>query len=115
MISLSLGNALQLEPELFRFPGADKVHHLLAYGCLGVMWSAAIRYVGAGAADRRGAAGGWGLWLALSALGTLMEVLQWRFYPGRYFELGDMLANASGAALGVVGFALLLRTFPPKT
>ena len=115
MISLSLGNALQLEPELFRFPGADKVHHLLAYGCLGVMWSAGLRYVGEGSFLGPWARGGWRLWLALFALGALMEVLQWRFYPGRYFELGDMLANATGAALGVLGFALLLRTFPPKT
>ena len=115
VISLSLGNAFQLEPEIFRFPGADKAHHLLAYGCLGVMWTTALRYcsraLGGGAWTR----GGWPLWLALFALGTTMEVLQWTSYPGRYFELADMLANAIGSVLGVFGFAWLLRTFPPKT
>ena len=115
VVSLSLGNALQLRPELFDFSGADKLHHLLAYGCLGVLWSAAIWYVGhvpdPGARPRAG----WPVWGALFALGATMEVFQWRFYPGRYFELADMLANGIGAALGVFGFGLLLRTFPPKT
>ena len=115
VISLSLGNAFQLEPEIFRFPGADKAHHLLAYGCLGVMWTTALRYCSRELGGGAWTQGGWPLWLALFALGTLMEALQWTSYPGRYFELADMLANAIGSVLGVFGFAWLLRTFPPKT
>ena len=115
VVSLSLGNALQLKPEIFRFPGADKAHHLLAYGCLGVTWTTALRYAGDELGGGDWTRGGWPLWLALFALGTLMEVLQWTSYPGRYFELADMLANAIGSTLGVFGYAWLLRTFPPKT
>lgn len=114
VISLSLGNALQLEPEIFRFSGADKAHHLLAYGCLGVMWTAALRYASPVLGGRGWTQGGWPLWSALFAMGTTMEVLQWTCYPGRYFELADMLANAIGSTLGVFGFAWLLRMFPPK-
>lgn len=115
VISLSLGNALQLEPELFKFPGADKVHHFLAYGCLGVMWTAALRFASDNLGGGSWTRGGWPLFGALFLLGTTMEVLQWTFYPSRYFELADMLANAIGSALGVFGFAALLRMFPPKT
>lgn len=107
VISMSLGNSLQIEPSIFEFPGGDKVGHFLAYACLGVLWSFAFR--------QNAWRGGLRLWLGLFALGALLEVLQWQFYPERYFEFADMLANGIGAAAGTFSFAVLMRTFPPKT
>ncbi len=107
MVSLSLGNALQIETDWLDVPWIDKVQHFLAYACLGVLWSFAFRQNGYSAGLR--------LWGMLFALGAALEVMQWAFYPNRYFEFGDMLANGLGAFAGVFVFLVLLRTFPPKT
>lgn len=107
VISLSLGNALQIETDWLNVPWLDKLQHFLAYACLGVLWSFAFR--------QNGWRGGLRLWGLLFALGVVMEFMQWAFYPNRYFEFGDMLANGVGAAAGVYLFLIAFRTFPPKT
>ncbi len=40
--------------------------------------------------------------LISAAYGLLMEVLQYAFFPGRYFEVWDLVANISGATLAWV-------------
>ena len=114
VVYLSLGNAPQLAPTWLTFAGADKVNHALAYATLAVLWWLAFRQNRArGRAGLAGAAARFGpgqrLWGALFALGALLEVLQWGYYPARYFELADMLANGVGAALGCLAAA---RIFP---
>ena len=32
--------------------------------------------------------------------GALMEVVQWAFFPGRYFEFTDIIANVIGSFIG---------------
>ncbi len=39
--------------------------------------------------------------------GILMEIVQYSFFPGRYFELNDIIANIIGALLSV----LILKFF----
>ena len=106
VISLSLGNALQIETSWLDVPWIDKVQHFLAYACLGVLWSFAFR-------QNRWSAG-LRLWGMLFTLGVSLEIMQWAFYPNRFFEFGDMLANGAGAFAGVYLFLIVLRTFPPK-
>ena len=101
VVALSLGNAPQLPGGLFDFEGADKLKHCLAYGTLGVLWAGWL-------SPKRAAQAGL-LLAALFALGALLEVLQWAFYPDRYFEFADMLANGVGAVLGIL---LARRIFP---
>lgn len=36
--------------------------------------------------------------------GIGMEVVQYTFFPGRYFEFWDIVANISGAFAGVILF-----------
>lgn len=107
MISLSLGNPLQIDTNWLDLPWFDKVQHFIAYTSLGVVWSFAFRQNGLSAGLR--------LWGILFALGVALEIMQWAFYPSRYFEFGDMLANGLGAFAGVYLVVVLLRTFPPKT
>lgn len=117
VVALSLGDGVQLPAGWFAFAGLDKLQHGLAYFTLAWLWRWGFRQnpprVGGGGghdpADRtrnplrtRG-----GLWVALFALGALLEVLQWGFYPARYFEVADMLANGAGAAVGLLAFTLL--------
>lgn len=72
-------------PEI---PNGDKVSHFVAYGLLA--WLAAnlnqtkIR-----------------VWLAASLMGIAIECVQY-FLPWRSFELMDMLANSTGALLGIL-------------
>lgn len=37
--------------------------------------------------------------------GVLMEFVQYAFFPGRFYELDDMLANAIGAGIGWLLFS----------
>lgn len=101
VVALSLGNQPQLGTDLLNFVGADKVKHAFAYATLGVLWGAWL-CVKPHVAPRA-------LWLGLFALGASLEVLQWRFYPERFFEFADMLANGAGAALGLL---IIRRIFP---
>ena len=101
VVALSLGNPPQLGGGLLDFPGADKLKHGVAYATLGLLWGSWLCSSGRLAPPA--------LWAALFALGALLEVLQWRFYPTRFFEFADMLANGAGAALGLV---VVRRIFP---
>lgn len=41
--------------------------------------------------------------------GFLMELMQDRFFPGRFFEVADEIANISGSILSIGIFKLLLK------
>lgn len=96
-------------PEPMRFPGIDKLQHALAYGLL-MLWFCQV-YVRR--TQRLFAAA------LLVALGIVVEILQ-GMTGYRYFEPGDMVANATGVilgwvwartALGHIGPALETRLF----
>ena len=102
VVALSLGNAPQLGGGLLDFAGSDKLKHATAYLTLAVLWGLWLATTTGGL--RAGA-----LFAALFALGALLEGLQWGFYPERFFELADMLANGVGAGLGLL---IVRRKFP---
>ena len=104
MTSASLGNSLQLGADWLAFAQADKLKHFGAYFVLAVLWSYAFR-------QNRLRPSGW-LWLMLFGLGATLEVVQWAYYPARFFEFADMLANGVGAAAGMLAFVAFTRTFP---
>lgn len=75
----------------------DKINHFAAYGLLSVLMS-------------------WGIWkthkifkrkvlliiLVISSIyGVLMEIMQYLFFPNRYFDYGDMIANILGSIIGI--------------
>lgn len=85
----------------------DKLAHAGAYALLaGLMLWGAARHRGAGSTRWKH-----GLAVALfaAAFGALMEWVQFRFFPDRFFEYDDMLANAVGALAGWGGFRFLSR------
>lgn len=41
------------------------------------------------------------IFLFCLSFGILMEILQFAFFPGRYFEWSDIMANALGALAGI--------------
>lgn len=78
----------------FRLIGADKLAHAAAYGLLAwlVLW----------AFPQDKLSGLFKVWLFAAGYGAAMEWVQYRFFPNRFFEFDDMLANAIGAFLALV-------------
>lgn len=42
--------------------------------------------------------------LIVTSYGVGMEFAQWAFFPNRFFEVWDMVANTIGAVLGYIAF-----------
>jgi len=105
---LSVTSNLQL-PKIKLF-SADKLGHAGAYALL--VWLLA-----------------WGVWKSknravasremffifcfTAAYGALMEWVQGTFFPNRFFEYDDMLANAAGALLAVMLTPQLFKMLSP--
>lgn len=78
----------------------DKIWHTLAFA--GLAFLAKVAWISATA---------WLIWLILSVIGLISEVIQEKFAVGRRFSWGDALANTLGAAFGVGISALLWNRF----
>lgn len=92
-----------------KFFAPDKLGHAGAYGLLSglLLWGFARAETAKGV--RLGTRETGGILAFAAAYGVLMEFVQYAFVPGRYYEYGDMLANASGAVLGWLAFRLFSR------
>ena len=93
-------------PEAFKdLFSADKIGHALAYGV-----QVSLIYIGmyksAGQLNTRSmliASAG------VAFYGFLMEIIQYCFFPGRYFEVLDILANIMGIVIAYLIFKLFLN------
>jgi len=97
ILILSTGPGIQVRTPLV---APDKVGHLAAYGLLVWLLLWGFRH--------RGRLGGrriWGSILGSALYGFLMELLQYGFFPGRYFEVLDIVANITGCFLGWLIFS----------
>ena len=83
---------------------ADKLAHAAAYALLAalLLWGLSQ---GQGLRRIHGA----GTFVFASAYGMLMELVQYRYFPGRFFEYDDMLANTIGALAGWALFAIFIH------
>lgn len=112
-LSIMPASALAEAPELF--PHQDKVLHALMYGGWAALLSWTLQK------QMRNWPAEWmiGIVLVATAYGILMEVLQGSLiWIQRICSWGDMLANLTGAVLGVGLFALCARNLrwsvPPQ-
>lgn len=85
-------------PQAFNVPGLDKLVHAGLFAVLAVLVSLA--------ADRRPA---WWAWAGSALYGALTEFEQW-FVPSRSMSVGDFLADAAGAAIGLALLATWARS-----
>jgi len=101
----------KLQVPKFQLFAADKIGHAAAYALL--VWLLA-----------------WGVWKSknraltrgemffifcfAAGYGALMEWVQGTFFPNRFFEFDDMLANAAGAFLAVMLTPQLFKVLSSK-
>lgn len=86
---------INLPESLFDLISTDKAAHATVYAIFIVLWLWGIKktdgvYVVAPTL----------IALFCMAYGFLMEVLQFYYFPGRYFEFLDIVANISGVLIG---------------
>jgi len=98
-------------PQADSLPQADKVLHTLAYAVMVLLLAlAADRRPGRGPGPLPGSA----VWLAVLAVaaGGALELLQ--HLTGRDTELFDWVADAAGAAIGLLGWELINRRWATR-
>lgn len=83
----------------FNLFSADKLAHAAAYALLTGLLVWGVRRVRQRAVNRIEM---WGVFCFSAGYGALMEWVQGTFFPGRFFEFDDMLANAAGAFLALI-------------
>ena len=88
-------------------PNADKYVHIILFGVLGVLWS----YYVWTKKKREGNMARWFriVFLAVTANGILLEIIQYCFIPDRSYDWWDILADMAGAgtAWAICYFKLL--------
>lgn len=85
----------------FSLIATDKLAHACSYGLL--VWLILL------SAKHRSTSLFVGVWAFASLYGAFMEWIQYSYFPNRFFEVDDMLANAIGAALSAAVFAITHR------
>ena len=79
----------------------DKVGHLVFYGILTFLIAYGFYKVKNQFINKKT------LFIALiisSVYGICMEIMQYSFFPNRYFEILDIIANISGSIVGILFF-----------
>lgn len=100
LLSTFLAFPVQVEEVSF----FDKIEHCFAYAVLVITTLIAFKKVAILSNQRA-------LWIAcLSAFyGLLLEFVQYQFFPNRFFEWKDALANVLGVVIGFAVFKLFSR------
>lgn len=88
-------------PEVDLFDFQDKAVHLICFFIQGYLWS------GVGVKKNEAVKGNSRIWMNFITYGILagiiLESFQ-QFVPNRSFEIMDMIVNALGASLGLLGY-----------
>lgn len=95
---LSVSSGIQLPKSVF---SSDKLGHLAAYGLLNLLVIRALSKNNALSPKTATLAV-----LSATGYGVALEFVQLLFFPNRYFEVWDMVANFTGAVLGYFAFIL---------
>ncbi len=99
ILILSAGPGISLPEEWWDLFSPDKFGHLAFYGVLSFL----LIYGFFKRKDYSKKKEIQSIILA-SSFGIAMEVMQYAFFPGRYFEIMDIIANIIGSIIGLVLF-----------
>ncbi len=107
ILVLSSGPGIPLPSKWWDLFSPDKLGHAFVYGVLVILTLRAFQNQGQWSSRIL-----WGTVIGSAVYGILMEVMQWAFFPGRYFEVLDIIANIIGA---IVGWFIYAKYFIIKT
>ncbi len=96
IFALSVMPGIQM-PETIVAP--DKLGHLVVYGILNWLILNALRK-----SERFSEKTILLAFIGVSTYGILLEFVQWAFFPNRFFEVWDMIANIMGALTSIFLF-----------
>ncbi|MCB9340836.1 MAG: VanZ family protein [Lewinellaceae bacterium] len=99
ILALSTNVGIQM-PAVFFSP--DKLGHFAAYGLLAMLMLYAQKSLGSISWRHTLLTVFWA-----TLYGIVLEIVQWAFYPNRFFEVGDMFANFGGALICSLLFRFL--------
>jgi VanZ family protein len=100
ILSLSVGPGIQLPESIF---SADKIGHFVAYGILTWLLMHGSRQSELPKKKVLRLA----VFLA-STYGIVLEIVQWAFFPHRFFEVWDVIANITGALTSYLIFSYFI-------
>lgn len=84
--------------ELDLWLAQDKINHLTAYGLLSVL----IAWKNIKNQEKLSRKFFLIVLITSGTYGILMEIMQYLFFPNRYFDYGDMVANLLGSFFGLI-------------
>lgn len=101
-MALSVGPGVSIPEEIWDLLSPDKWAHMFVYMVQGVLLMRGFHQLGR--------LNVWTKLFSISfgiAFGILMEVIQYRFFPNRFFEVYDIIANI----IGSLGSLFVLKYF----
>ena len=101
ILFLSTTGGINLPASWWDLISLDKVGHLVVYGIFCMLLLGGFTHNRSLALEQRGII----IALGVSIIyGIGMEVIQYTFFPGRFFEIPDIIANIIGSFLGLYLF-----------
>jgi len=100
ILYLSADPGINLPPSVWDFLGIDKIGHLTFYG----IFSFLIAYGYFKLPQTAIKKGLVNTLIISSGYGLAMEIMQYSFFPNRYFEVLDIIANIIGSFVGILLF-----------
>ena len=105
IFGLSAGSAVQVPDSWWDLISVDKVGHAIVYGVLTI-----LLYWGSWKNGKKLTIPVLLLGLAISiSFGISMECMQYFFFPSRYFEVLDIIANIIGSFISLILFYLFYK------
>ncbi len=104
---LSTMGGINLPQSLWEIVAVDKIGHFLVYAILVILLLIGLKKSKLDLSTKRVT------WVLLSCIGysIMLEFVQLYFFPHRYFEYLDILANIIGCTLGYLVYKFLINKF----
>ena len=106
ILFLSASSGIKVPESLSDLTGTDKFGHLVIYAIFSVLMLFGVFKARNKVPNNPNAI----LVVSIcSVYGVLMELMQFTFFPGRYFEVLDIIANIIGSIVGLLVFKYIIN------
>jgi VanZ family protein len=98
-------SSFPIQMDFSRIPLRDKSVHFVEYGTLSVLLTHALRTT----APQRHPVFVWAAAVLITLVWGAIDEIHQAFVPGRYSDVGDLVADGCGAAFGALVYLLVRR------